>query len=165
MAAGDREHLEAMMKDFRTAMLGTFGSDGKIHSRPLTVADVVEGDDVLYFPTGISSGVVAEVKARPDVNVTMQADRKFVSLSATTIVSQDRALIERLWSDAWKVWFPGGKDDPNIAILVVTPHSAEYWDESGAKGLNYLFKAASAVVSGTTPKHSGPEEHGKVALG
>ena len=54
--------------------------------------------------------------ADPRVNVVMQDGRRFVSLSGVASVVDDRALIEELWSESWKVWFPKGKDDPSLRI-------------------------------------------------
>ncbi|HEY4320464.1 MAG TPA: pyridoxamine 5'-phosphate oxidase family protein [Gemmatimonadales bacterium] len=161
----DREHLTKLVKEFRTAMLVTCTPTHEMHARPLTLADTHnEADATICFPAGADSGNVAAVRAMAHVNVTMQDGNKFVSLTGMARVSQDRALIDRLWSDAWKVWFPDGKSDPNIAIIVIAPHSAEYWDNSGAKGIRYMFSAAKAALSGERPTPADNDQHAKVRL-
>jgi general stress protein 26 len=65
---------------------------------------------------------------------------------------QDRAEIDRLWSEAWRVWFPGGKTDPSLCLIRLNPRHAEYWDRVGAKGLAFAFEAAKAEAKGMTPK-------------
>jgi general stress protein 26 len=159
----DRKHLAELVKDFRTAMLVTCNEAHEMHARPLTIAEAHD-DSTLYFPTGADSGKVAAVEAMPHVNVTMQEGSKFVSLAGMARISQDRALIERLWSDTWKLWFPDGKDDPNIAIVIVEPHSAEYWDNSGTKGIRYMFSAAKAALSSEQPTRAEHDQHAKVNL-
>ena len=85
-----------------------------------------------------------------------------MSLTGVARIVKDRALIDRLWTEAWKVWFPKGKDDPSIGLLEVDVSVAEYWDQSGAKGIRYLFEAVAAYVRGTRPAVADDEQNAKV---
>lgn len=143
-------HLMDVIKHFDTAMLATRRADGSIHSRPLAIAEV-EDEGTLRFATRNDSPKVAEATADWHVNVTMQQASRFVSVTGLATLESDRALIDRLWSESWKVWFPMGKTDPSLSILTVRPTEAEYWDGSGIQGLKYLFDAARAFVTGQTP--------------
>ena len=87
----------------------------------------------------------------PHVNVVMQEKRSFVSITGRARISRDRALIERLWSESWKVWFPGGKDDPSLALVVVEPEEASFWDASGIEGVKFLFEEAKAYLTHQRP--------------
>jgi general stress protein 26 len=142
-----RKHLHELIKGFGTAMLVTRTVDGKLRSRPLAIAER-RGDD-LYFATSIESPKVKEIGVDPHVNISLQDSSQFVSLSGTARVVTDRALIEQMWSETWKIWFPKGKEDPSICLLAISVHDAEYWDQSGLKGIRYLFEAAKAYVTGT----------------
>lgn len=95
--------------------------------------------------------------------VSFQSGSEFAVLYGTAHVSKDRVLIDQLWSEAWRVWFPGGKDDPNLCLLVVTPTSAEYWDSSGLEGFKYLYEGLKAVPQKRTPDHD-ETQHAKVSL-
>ena len=53
-----------------------------------------------------------------------------------------------LTAPADKVYFPEGKDDPNLCLAVLHPEEVEYWDMTGPKGIRYLFEAAKALLSG-----------------
>ena len=145
--AEKREHLRELIKGFRTAMFVTRTPSGALRARPLAIADNRAED--LYFATSMDSPKVKEIEADPHVNVCMQDADQFVSLSGTARIATDRELIDKMWSEAWKVWFPQGKDDPALCLVVVDVLDAEYWDQSGAKGLRYLFDAAKAYVTGT----------------
>ena len=57
-----------------------------------------------------------------------------------------------MWKEAWKIWFPIGKSDPNIALLKFTAHEGEYWDNAGMQGLKYVYDAAKAYVTGERHK-------------
>lgn len=106
---------------------------------------------------------VNEISANPHALLTFQSARKFASLSGEVTVLQDRRLIDQLWKEAWTIWFPEGKSDPNIALLKFTVHGGEYWDNAGMQGLKFIYDAAKAYVSGTTPE-SDMAQHAKVRL-
>jgi general stress protein 26 len=144
---GRQRHLLDVINNFKTAMLVTRTADGALRSRPLAVAEC-GSDGTIYFATSSESGKVNELEDDARVNVTMQNDNQYVSLTGLGEIVDDRALVERLWSEAWKVWFPEGKDDPSLRILVVHPDMAEYWDNSGTDGLRYVLEAARAYASG-----------------
>jgi general stress protein 26 len=163
-----RAHLREVVADFDTAMLVTRTTTGDTRARPLALAspdggvDMLE-DGVLYFPTSLSSPKIEEIAADPRVAVTMQDKRRFVSITGTARILSDRQLVDRLWTEAWKVWFPKGKNDPELCLLEVLPTAAEYWDQKGGKGLSYLFEAAKAYVQGNPPETS-DEQHAKVRV-
>ena len=71
-----------------------------------------------------------------------------------------RAKVAELWKEPFRVWFPGGREDPDIALIAVEPERAEYWDNSGFHKLQYLWEAAGAYVTGDTPKVEEGEQHG-----
>ena len=158
--AEKRDRLRKLIAEFDTAMLVTHGPDG-LRSRPLAIAKKEHDpeDQAVYFSTAIDSGKVADLQSDAEVNVSMQEKRRFVSLTGTARVVRERALIDRLWAEDWKIWFPKGKDDPALGILVVEPREASYWDISGGTGLKYLFEAAKAYVSGTRPPSDDDERH------
>jgi general stress protein 26 len=162
--AEDRQQLEELLKDFRTAMCVTRNIAGEMHSRPVTIAEVTD-DCTIYIPTSSASGKAAEIEADPHVNLSLQSATKFVSITGRATMSHDRALIERLWSDTWKLWFPEGKDDPDLVILTVQPHTGEYWDESGTRGIRYLFQAAAALARGEKGDRAEHDQHARVTLG
>lgn len=155
------EHLFDIIEDFDTAMLVTRGT-GNFHARPMAVARFEDGTDA-YFATSIDSPKVAEIEAHPDVLLTFQGTSTYASVEGRASVVKDRALIEKLWSPAWKAWFPQGKDDPSLCILKIDPLSAEYWDNSGTKGLRYLFEGAKAVLQGRKAQ-ADASQHAEVKL-
>ena len=156
-----RAHLREVIADFDTAMLVTHAADGQVRARPLALAHGKD-DGLLYFPTSVKSPKIREIETDPRVCLTMQDSRRFVSVSGEARIVRDMSTIDTLWSDGWKVWFPQGKTDPDLGLVAVTPTAAEYWDNKGSKGLAYLFEAAKAYVSGSTPDTIGDEQNAKV---
>jgi general stress protein 26 len=153
-----RQQLGKLMSEFKTAMLVTRTDDGHMRARPLSIAGSRE-DGALCFSTAVESPKVHELDADPRVNVVMQDGRHFVSLSGVASVVDDRALIDQLWSESWKVWFPKGKDDPSLRIVAVEPVEAAYWDMSGTAGIKYFFEMAKAYVTGTRPDSDDDQRH------
>jgi hypothetical protein len=76
---------------------------------------------------------------------------KFVSISGTAVAVDDPRKVSEIWNEAWKVWFPGGKDDPTLTLLKVHVDRGEYWDNSGMSGIKYAIEAGKAYMSGTNP--------------
>lgn len=157
-----KERLYDLLKDFDTAMLVTYPSGGLAHARPMAVAELRHDADA-YFVTAIDSVKIEEIEANPSVTLTFQSAKQFASVSGRISVVRDRTVIERLWKDAWKVWFPKGRDDPAITMLKFDGERGEYWDNSGLSGLKYVLNAAKAVAAGEQPSVSSAQ-NSKVAL-
>jgi general stress protein 26 len=157
-------HLRELLAEFGTAMLVTRTADGRLRGRPMAVAEV-EADGTLWFATDRHSGKVEELAHDGHAAVTMQSGSKYVSLSGTAAVVDDRAKAAELWKPAFQVWFPGGKDDPGLILLRLDPAAGEYWDNSGTGGLKYLIEAGKALVTGSRPDvGDDPKVHGRVRL-
>ena len=163
MPADARQHLFDLLDDFSIAMLATVSTTGMLEARPMAIAKL-EKDGPAYFSTDVRSGKVAEIKSRSEVLITFQSSTKFASLSGTAQLVNDRALIAELWHEDWRVWFPGGKTDPNLVLLRVDPKAAEYWDNSGSNGVKYLFEGLKAYLQGTRPETDGGQ-NAKVRFG
>ncbi|RYD69240.1 MAG: general stress protein [Verrucomicrobiaceae bacterium] len=160
----EAQKFHDLLEKFGTAMLVTHSSQGELRARPMAIAKIDE-DCSVWFLSLHESGKVHEIETAPNVAVTCQKDRDiYLSLSGTAVLSRDRAKIEELWDESYKVWFPKGKDDPDLVLIGVEPHEGEYWDQEGTNKLQYLFQAAKAYATGTRPKIEEGEQHGKTRL-
>jgi general stress protein 26 len=153
-----------LLAEFDVAMLTTRTPDGSLRSRPMAMANA-DADGTLWFATDRHAGKLDEIERDARVAVTLQSKLKFVSLSGTARAVEDRGKLVALWKPEWKVWFPGGLDDPNIMLLRVDGSAGEYWDNSGTSGLKYLIEAGKALLTGDRPAvGEDPKVHGKVKL-
>ena len=84
--------------------------------------------------------------------------QKYVSVSGSASVSNDREQIRELFSTPAKAWWDDA-EDPSIRILKVEPTSAEYWDSPGTV-VSYI-KMIAAAVSDAKPDMG---ENEKVSL-
>ena len=142
------QKLGAMIKDIEVAMLTTVDADGTLRSRPM-VTQKTDFDGDLWFFTRADSAKVDEVRRAEQVNLSYAAPDKqrYVSVSGTARLVRDRAKAEELWHPLLKAWFPGGLDDPDLALLKVSVERAEYWD-SPSSTVVHLVGFVKALATG-----------------
>ncbi len=148
----DLEKLRELVKDIDFCMLTTIDEGGDLHSRPMSSnGDIDENGDIWFF-TSASSLKVSEIEKLPKVNVSFADpdNQRYVSVSGTAQLVRDRAKIDELWRPEFKIWFPKGKEDPEVALLRVSLEKAEYWD-SPSSTIGYALSFVSSLVTGKEP--------------
>jgi general stress protein 26 len=146
--ARDTDRAWELMKKIGFAMLVTRDGE-KMRARPMA-AHVDRDANTIYFLTDARRHKDDEIARDPHINLSF-ADtgaQKYVSLTGTAAVSNDRAKIKDLFSTPAKAWWESA-DDPNIRVLKITPDDAEFWDSPGTV-ISYV-KMAAAAVTGTRP--------------
>lgn len=145
---GEAQRAWDLMKKITFAMLATKDGD-KIRSRPMS-AYVEQHEGAIYFLTDARRHKDEEIARDHHVNLAFAdaGSQKYVSVSGTAAVSNDRAKIKELFSTAAKAWWDSA-EDPNIRVLKVTPDEAEYWDSPGT--LVSYVKMAVAAATNTRP--------------
>lgn len=158
----DLEKLRELVKDIDFCMLTTVDEGGDLHSRPMSSNGDIDEDGDLWFFTSASSHKVSEIEKLPKVNVSFADpdNQRYISVSGTAQLVRDRAKIDELWRPEFKIWFPEGKDDPEVALLRVNLEKAEYWD-SPSSTIGYALSFVSSLVTGKQPDLS---ENRKVNL-
>lgn len=121
--------LAAKLKDIKIAMLTTITNEGKSHSRPMYTFEL-QDDGIIWMFISKDSRKVQEIQTNPNVllNYSNPEHDLYVTVNGKATISEDHSKIEELWSDRFKLWFPYGKDDPNLCLLKIEPQEAEYWD-------------------------------------
>jgi len=155
--------LAELMEGIDIAMCTTLGPNGYPVSRPLsTQAAAFDGERVWFF-VAADSPKVEEIRAHPKVNLgyASHAKNTYVSLAGDARVYRDQALIDEMWSDALKAYFPRGRTDPNLALLEVMATSAEYWDGPAST----LGKLVRFVIARVTKREEVLGENRIVDLG
>jgi general stress protein 26 len=144
----DTDRVWDLMKKIGFAMLVTHDGD-KLRARPMS-AYLERDNNAIYFLTAARRHKDEEIARNPNINLSFAnpSDQKYVSLTGTAVVSNDRAKIKQLFSTPAKAWWDSA-EDPNIRVLKVTPDDAEFWDSPGSV-ISHV-KMAAAAVSGTRP--------------
>jgi len=148
----DLEKLRELVKDIDFCMLTTVDEGGDLHSRPMSSNGDIDEDGDIWFFTNASSLKVSEISKLPKVNVSFADpdNQRYISVSGTAQLVRDRAKIDELWRPEFKMWFPEGKDDPEVALLRVNLEKAEYWD-SPSSTIGYALSFVSSLVTGKEP--------------
>lgn len=149
---GDLEKLRELIKDIDFCMLTTIDERGDLHSRPMSSNGDIDPNGDLWFFTGATSHKVSEIQDTSRVNVSFAdpQNQHYVSVTGRARLVRDRKKIDELWRETFKMWFPKGKDDPNVALLRVKIEKAEYWD-SPSSTISFALNFVSALVTGEEP--------------
>jgi len=129
------------------------------------LARIEEEAAKICFFTGQSGTLMEELQKDGAVLLTFQNDNSaYAAVRGHAWIEHDKDRVKELWKAPFKVWFPGGPEDPEVALVAVQLMDAEYWDNRGMNKLDYLFEAAKAYVKGQKPEVPGVDQHAKTAL-
>ncbi|AOH86211.1 general stress protein [Sphingomonas panacis] len=105
-------------------MVGLTGNDQ--HSEPLTAQLDRDQVDTLFFFVGKDNRLASGGGAM--AQFVSKGHDFFACLAGEIRQDNDPALIDKLWNKQVEAWFPGGKSDPNLALLRLDIASAELWE-------------------------------------
>jgi general stress protein 26 len=161
-AESDRKKVWDLVKDIQFAMMVTQDADGSMHGRPMSAMQK-EFEGTLWFMTRDQTLKVEALEANPKVMLSYADVDKhhYVSLTGTARIVHDKAKVKDLWSEAARVWFPNGPDDPQIALIGVEVTDAEYWD-SASSTMVYAYGYVKARLTGEPPSERALGENRKV---
>jgi|GEM_PF-56528 len=150
-SAPSLSRLMKLVEDIDYAMLTTVGANGLLVSRPLSTQQSTVDDVTVRFFTAGSSAKVEEIERDDRVNLAYASSSKnvFVSFAGRGRVHRDPGLIDALWSDAMKAFFPKGKSDPDLVILEVVGETAEVW-EGPSSLIGKAIAFVNARITGNT---------------
>ena len=119
-----KKHMWKKMTDSPFVMIGLTG--GGEHSEPMTVQLDKDQVDTLWFFLGKDNRLAKGGEAM--VQFVSKGHDFFACLAGTARIDNDRGIIDKLWSNQAQAWFPGGRTDPNLALLRFDIADAELWE-------------------------------------
>jgi len=151
--------MESAVKGMRFPVVTTIDRAGRLTSRPLTCASVEQ--DRVWFLVDRSASWTSDLPEHPQVNLAFSDsdDGRYVTASGHAVLDTDRSRIDGLWNPGAEAFFPNGKDDPNVAALMVTVDEGEYWDGPSTS----VGKVAALVSTWIHRDPSRSGEHGRLA--
>lgn len=153
-----------MLDGFDTAMLVTTTADGRLESRPMRLAEV-EPAGPIWLLTSTATRKAAEVAAHPAVLLVCQDEHgQYLSVRGRARLVRDEARVRRIFKEPFRVWFPDGPDDPNVALMAIDPIEAEFWDTSGVNRLKHLWESAKFLAGEPPDPTLDEDQHGKTTL-
>lgn len=141
--------IALLIKGTPVVMFTTRNGEGRLVSRPLAVRSV-PFDGSAWFLTALGSRKLRELEVDPRVNLAYvnASNGAYVSIEGRAQVTIDHARIAMLWSDSIDaVFFPAGKDDPNLAAIRIEADTAEAWT-SASTALGRAFNFVKSVLTG-----------------
>ena len=123
-------------------MLGLKGVEDD-RTRPMTAqidvpkdGDKEDGGQIFFFAS--KSDGVGEAIARSNRAVATFAAKDhgvFAHIHGTLVASDDKAVIERLWTPFIASWYQDGKDDPDLQLLRFDTEKADVWEAANGATL------------------------------
>ena len=129
------------------AMLATHGDDGMPVARPVQPVRIEPGR--LWIFTAVDGDIADDIRRSADVHVIFanHARELYASLNGSARLMLDASEARALWSPLAGAWYPGGPDDPNLALLRIDVHRADYWDMKDGKLVRTIKLAAATMTS------------------
>lgn len=146
----DQTQVWDLIDDIKFAMLVTHDGDGDdLRARPMH-AHGMRDEDTVYFLTDRRHLKDDEIRINDNVCVTFadNSGMRYVSVTGTATVVDDRAKVKQLWEPSNKAFWDS-EDDPNIRVLRVRPSVAEFWASPGK--IVTTVKMAAAALTGAKP--------------
>ncbi len=125
----DLQKLGELIKDIEVAMLTTRTSDGSLVSRPLQTLKLDANGELIFF-IAAKSQKVEDLTDDAGVNLAYAhpGEHCYVSVRGRARMDRDDDTIHELWTPAQKIFFPDGRDDPNLMVLRIRVRDAAYWE-------------------------------------
>lgn len=99
----------------------TPSEDGGVNVRVVGPIPGVPGEDdwTIWFATRRSSRKAADIRRSGLLTLGYQhhPDRAYVALLGEAALIDDRSEIHRRWLEKWRLFFPGGPDDPDTIFV------------------------------------------------
>jgi general stress protein 26 len=142
------DRIWELAKDINICMFVT--RDGEYNrARPLS-ARVFRDENSIYFLVNDDSAKNDQLAKYPRVTLAWSDNRhyKYVTVSGTASVTDDREKISELWEKTDAAWWDNA-DDPDIRLITVEPDEGELWDSPGMVAAT--VKMVIAAVTGAKP--------------
>lgn len=134
----DLHKLGELIKDIEVAMLTTRTNDGSLVSRPLQTLKLDSNGELIFF-TAAKSHKVADLTDDAGANLAYAhpGEHRYVSVRGRARMDRNDDTINELWSPAQKIFFPEGRNDPNLMVLRIRVRDAAYWEAAD----NFIARA------------------------
>ena len=153
----DLRKLGELIEDIEVAMLTTRTSDGSMVSRPLQTLKLDSNGELIFF-TAAKSHKVEDLTNDSGANLAYAhpGEHRYVSVRGRARMDRDDDTIHELWTPAQKIFFPEGRDDPNLMVLRIRVRDAAYWEAAD----NFIARAFDFARGMLDDSPSDLGEHG-----
>ena len=116
----DLHKLDGLIDDIGVATLTTKAADGSLMSRPQQTLKLDSQGEIIVF-TAAKCHKLKQLTDDHGVNLAYadKVQSRYVSIGGRARLDRDVDSINELWCPTQKIFFPDGKDDPNLMLLRV----------------------------------------------
>ncbi|MDR2030008.1 MAG: pyridoxamine 5'-phosphate oxidase family protein [Puniceicoccales bacterium] len=89
-------------------------------------------NDRIFFITNTQTDKIVQIRKNPKANV-YAYDNNFSGLLLIGEIKEitDKDIIDILWDDSWKMYYPGGKDGGDFSLLEFIPKQFKNYNGNG----------------------------------
>jgi general stress protein 26 len=142
------EKMKELVDHTNTCLFSTNFSKTPVQTRPMAT-QTVDDDGCFWFFSEDESNKNFELEkdSRVQLFYSNPGKSEYMTVFGRATIVNDREKIEELWTPIVKAWFKGGKDDPSLTLIQVSPEDAYYWDTKNNKMVS-LVKIVGSMFSG-----------------
>jgi general stress protein 26 len=126
-----RARVLAIMRLPWAGLMLAHGDDTSFARRPL-LRSRPESTALMWFGARIDDDELHEIEAAPVASVWLHGTGERAIVTGDVLGTRQRHVVDEIWAPWWKTWFMG-PTDPGLAIVVLMPTHAVYWDLSQAR--------------------------------
>lgn len=157
----DSEEIEGRfwtaLKNGGVVMLGVDGVDDGF-ARPMAAQVNKERSPIWFFASADNHIVDALDQGRRAIATFAAPGDLYASIQGSLSLSQDRAMVDKLWNPHAEAWFEGGKDDPKLRLIRLDAQRAEIWLDGSS------LVAGVKSLLGIDPKEDDEDKQATVSL-
>lgn len=151
------EAEKAFWEHLKTSNTGMLGLDQPgYHSQPMTAFREAETGTIWFFT--LDTADLARDAALPGQQAMFTYGSKdqelWACIHGSLTIDRNREPIDRYWNPIVAAWYPGGKDDPHLALLRFDADDGQIW-VSKAGPIRFGYEIAKANLTGTRPDVGG----------
>ena len=120
-----------VMRDYPGCVLATVDKAGMPHQRMMQTLKI-EDDGKIYFSTARGARKLEHLAGNNSLSLLYTSYKgdlmnwECAALTGTAEITDDKALRERFWVDEFKMYYPGGVDDPSYMLVVFRAKEVRY---------------------------------------
>lgn len=98
-----------------------------------------QDDFMVYFTTNTFSPKIDHIKKNPRVSVYYCKPDEWMGLmlGGEIEIVTERGIKKELWQNGWEMYYPGGPDDTDYAVLRLSPMFAKYYHQLNFANFNF----------------------------
>ncbi|WP_322970036.1 pyridoxamine 5'-phosphate oxidase family protein [Faecalibacter sp. LW9] len=149
------EKIKSIAENAGTCFFST-NVKAETNSRPMALQEVDENGN-LWFLSDVTSDKNKDIEKDPEVELYFINNSKYeyVFIKGIASITQDKALIDKYWTNFANAWFDG-KDDPNVSLIKVAATDGYYYETKENK-LVAMTKMLFAAATGAKMEDGGVE--------